>query len=99
MKALLKKKFKRGIGKLIEGAQPIALPFYHYGMHNILPIGAKFPTGGNRILVKFGAPIGTGPEWSGQFPQENPQDRWDAMAEWAHTILHGLEQTTHPAFA
>ena len=98
-KALLKKQFKRGIGKLIEGAEPIALPFYHYGMHNILPIGARFPKGGNRIRVKFGAPIETGTEWNAQFPHANQQDRWDAMADWSYTILHGLERTTHPEFA
>ena len=97
-KALLKKTFKRGIGKLIEGAQPIALPFYHYGMHKILPIGAKLPQGGNNIQVRFGAPVNTDNKWLEQFPQPTTAERWDAMAEWARTVLRGLEKSTNPDF-
>ena len=92
----LKHPFKRGIGKLLEGAQPIALPFYHLGMQNILPIGAKFPKSGNTIQVHFGAPTSVNTDWLEQFTG-SASERWDAMAEWSYGVLREMEMRIHPS--
>jgi hypothetical protein len=35
-------------------ARLIALPFYHHGMHEVLPVGAKLPRRGRTVLIIFG---------------------------------------------
>ncbi|HSP56222.1 MAG TPA: lysophospholipid acyltransferase family protein, partial [Dehalococcoidia bacterium] len=48
---------KSGIGMLMAEALPIALPFYHHGMHDILPVGSLRPRRGKRVRLVFGEPI------------------------------------------
>ena len=94
--ARLKTPFKRGIGKLVEGALPIALPFYHYGMHQLLPIGSKFPKVGKEVHVYFDAPTVISEKWLTQFPAEATVDRWDQIAQWSYQALRKLEEKVHP---
>ena len=49
----LKTPFKRGIGRLIDEAQPILLPFYHFGMHEVMPVGRWLPRIGKTVKVQF----------------------------------------------
>ena len=49
----LKTPFKLGIGRLLAEAKPIAIPFYHYGMHQILPVGSALPKMGKAVKVQF----------------------------------------------
>ena len=46
--------FKGGIAQLIAAAEPVIMPFYHVGMHSLLPIGARLPRVGRRVRVLFG---------------------------------------------
>lgn len=94
--ARLKTPFKRGIGKLVEEALPVALPFYHYGMHQLLPIGAKFPTSGQEVHVHFDSPTIITEEWLSQFTGEAASERWDQIAQWSYEILRKLEEKVHP---
>ena len=95
--ARLKTPFKRGIGKLIEGALPVALPFYHYGMHQILPIGASFPKIGQQVNVYFDPPTITTPEWLSNFKAESAAERWDQIAQWSYKALRAMEERVHPS--
>ena len=55
--------FKNGIGWLIAQAKPLVLPFYHYGMQSILPVGSSRPRSGKRVRVVFGEPMDCNAEW------------------------------------
>lgn len=92
----LRTPFKRGIGKLLEGAKPIAIPFYHYGMHKVLPIGASIPRFGTSIQVQFGEYTSVTADWLEQFTGQTKEERWDAISAWSHRILRQLEERVHP---
>jgi hypothetical protein len=92
--------FKSGIGRLIAEAQPVALPFYHYGMHNVLPIGAVRPRVGNQVVLRFGEPTVCDSQFiascmigadAGDAPLQ-----WEALAAWAHGELLSLERDLNP---
>ncbi|MGH2668579.1 MAG: lysophospholipid acyltransferase family protein [bacterium] len=55
--ALLTAPFKPGIGRLMVETRPIALPFYHYGMHEVLPVGTKTPRARKKVRILFGEPV------------------------------------------
>src|SRR3989304_994874 len=55
--ALMAESFKSGIGRLMAEARPVILPFYHYGMHEVLPVGAKLPRRGRTVRLVFGEPV------------------------------------------
>ena len=44
---------KIGVGKLMHEANPVVIPFYHYGMHKVLAIGSSLPRVGKRIRIRF----------------------------------------------
>ncbi|XP_072985266.1 uncharacterized protein [Typha latifolia] len=50
---------KRGVGRLVMDADsiPMVVPFVHTGMQDIMPIGARFPKIGQRVIVMVGDPI------------------------------------------
>jgi monolysocardiolipin acyltransferase len=102
-RALMKQEFKSGIGRLMTEAQPIALPFYHYGMHEILPVGAKLPQRGKTVRVLVGDPIDCCDDFlhevaaSGGAPQVTGPPLWEALAQCAYDLLRELELTIHPA--
>ena len=89
---------KVGIGKLICEAQPILMPFYHYGMQNVLPIGRSVPRLGKRVTVRFGEPTVTSETWLTELGVSDVQDSaaWSLTTEWARDELLALEQITHP---
>lgn len=51
----LRTPFKGGLAHLVRSAQPLVLPFHHRGMQAILPIGARVPRVGKRVVVRFGS--------------------------------------------
>jgi hypothetical protein len=70
-------------------ARPIALPFYHYGMHQVLPVGAKFPARGKTVRVLFGEP----------FDCETAKELTPpTLTALAYESLSELEQDVHPAY-
>ena len=102
---------KVGIGKLICEAKPILMPFYHYGMQNVLPIGAALPKLGKKVTVRFGKAQVADLDWFSSvgvseeikdlrsLSQEAQKEAWGAVTEWAKDELLSLERITHPKLA
>ena len=92
---------KIGIGKLIYEARPLVIPFYHYGMHDVLPIGSAIPRTGKRVRVCFGDPRVVDRSWwlrqLGQRIEDvEPQYAWRIATNWAEDELLKLECNLHP---
>lgn len=100
-RALMRPEFKPGIGRLIAEAQPIALPFYHYGMHHVLPVGSSVPRRGHSVRLVFGEPTYCNSEFVRRFAAAagNAPDQphvWRTIAAWACDELRALELRVHP---
>ncbi len=101
--ALMTRPLRLGIGRLIAETAPFTLPFYHYGMHHVLPVGAKAPRRGHEIRLVFGEPV----EWTDDRLREaasqpagpplKGQALWRAVADWAYRELRQLETEVNPA--
>lgn len=97
--ARLRHPFKIGIGRLIDQARPLALPFYHRGMQHVAPHG-KGPQRGHRVGVLFGEPADCGDAFLARFDatgEEGQDDNhrravWHAVSEWAYGVLKELER-------
>jgi monolysocardiolipin acyltransferase len=103
--ARLAPEFKAGIGMLIARAQPLALPFYHYGMHEVLPVGAIRPRTGHHVRMVFGETIDCDDAWvarvvaaPGCAATDGPE-LWRAIAAETYDALSALQRAVHPAFA
>jgi monolysocardiolipin acyltransferase len=97
----LQRDFKVGIGKLIYEANPVLMPFYHYGMHHVLPIASAIPKRGKRIQVYFGHATTVDEQWwlkrlGVPISEVEPYTAWKVAAEWTENILLELEQCVHP---
>jgi len=91
--------FKTGIGQLLAAAKPIAIPFYHYGMHEILPIGRRFPKWGKKVRVMFGEhTLVTDDLLAAMTDPSDETDSalWQTLASWSYDQLRCLEQVVHP---
>ena len=75
--------FKGGLAHLIQVARPLVLPFHHQGMHRVLPVGARVPRIGQRVVVRFGAVLASDQELADQAPQ--------AITAWAERELLQLQ--------
>ncbi len=97
-RALMTRPFKAGMGRLMAEARPLALPFYHYGMHEVLPVGAKLPRRGKTVRVVFGEAMDCDEGWVREAggPEEGP-GLWEALAERAYEALRQLEVVVNPA--
>jgi monolysocardiolipin acyltransferase len=103
--ALMTGPLKLGIGRLIAETAPLTLPFYHYGMHHVLPVGAKMPRRGHEIRLVFGETV----DWTADRlrdaahrpsgPPLEGQALWEALAGWAYHQLRHLEVEVNPAAA
>jgi monolysocardiolipin acyltransferase len=85
--ALMQSSFKLGLATLILDTSPVALPFYHFGMHKLLPLGAKFPRRGHTVRLLVGEPLA----FSGTPSLED-------VNATCLSSLQALERTVHPAF-
>ncbi len=95
----LRTPFKRGIGRLMAEAQPTVMPFYHYGMHRVLPIGGLFPRLGKKVRVRFGHPTVVDDAFlatHGEAAEDNRESLWHRLTDWTCTQLQALEQQVHP---
>lgn len=83
---------KAGIGRLIDETRPLVLPFYHYGMHEILPVGGRFPARGKRVRVEFGPVVDCDDAFIARTAGETTaRARWARIAAWAWDVLRSLE--------
>lgn len=89
---------KIGIGKIISEAKPIVMPFYHYGMHNVMPIGSTLPKLNQRVTVQFGYPTTIDQDWLASYTEMNtsPYEVWQNITLWVRNELLELERKTHP---
>lgn len=100
--ARMRDSFKAGIGMLVAEAKPIVLPFYHYGMHEVLPVGAVRPRSGHRVRMVFGNAIDCNETWIGGVAMEAEAESdaavWWAVAAELYAVESALERAIHPAF-
>jgi len=101
---LLQRPLKIGIGKLIYEARPLLMPFYHYGMHEILPIGSMFPKRGKKVHLKFGTAQTVDNNWWLQrlgcsVDKVEPLFAWQRATHWVEQVLLDLEKQVHPLSA
>ena len=89
---------KTGIGKLIEKATPMVIPFYHYGMQNVMPIGSTLPKLKQELTVQFGHATTIDQGWwsSKVTPETSTQEAWQIATLWARDQLLNLERQVHP---
>jgi monolysocardiolipin acyltransferase len=89
----LTRPFKLGIGKIMAEATPVVMPFYHRGMGSILPIGARFPRRGQRVVVLFGEAVTLDEEWLKPMTERarDTEELWGALRDWSEARLVDLE--------
>jgi monolysocardiolipin acyltransferase len=94
--AWLRRPFKAGIGRLLDETRPVALGLYHHGMAGVLPIGARVPSRGHAVTVRFGEPAWCDEAFIARCAPGAPDApaRWAALAGWAESTLAGLEAET-----
>jgi|GEM_PF-1181773 len=91
---------KVGIGRLICEARPVVMPFFHYGMHLVQPIGATLPRVGQRVRVHFGSATTIDEAWwSEHITEAGTEGQWAQATEWASGQLSALERVAHPALS
>jgi len=101
--ALMTHPFKPGIGRLMAETQPIALPFYHYGMHEVLPIGSKILRRGKAVRLVFGDPIDCDERYLQDVARQaegaelSGPALWEALAARAYDTLRQMELLVHPS--
>src|SRR3990170_2708800 len=100
--ALMRDSFKAGIGRLMAEARPLVLPWYHHGMHEVLPVGAKLPRRGRTVRVVFGEPLDCDEAYMREVaaragdPDLQGPPLWEALAAADHEALRRLELAVHP---
>ncbi len=98
----LQRPLKVGVGRLMREACPVVMPFYHSGMHRVLPIGARVPRWGQEVVVRFGSPTVIDEAWwaslgveevsgGGGDAREGQQGAWAAATRWVEGELLRLE--------
>lgn len=100
---LMRYPFKAGIGRLMAEVKPIALPFYHHGMRDVLPVGALRPRRGVTVRLAFGEAIDCNEAYvevaareAGLAEASGPA-LWQALADRAYEALRRMELEMHPA--
>ena len=48
---------RAGVGKVLFHTDPLVVPFCLYGTERVLPVGAKLPAVGQRIVIHVGEPV------------------------------------------
>ena len=86
---------KAGIGRLMAEAHPIALPFYHYGMQDVLPVGAKMPRWRKKVRMVWGEPMDCDLLANELGGTSGPR-LWDALTERTYSVLREMEVAIHP---
>jgi len=77
------------------------MPFYHYGMHHVQPIGARFPRRGQHVTLQFGEPTVTDDHWRRMIGapsdlSDKPEVAWQTITSWVEEQLLSLEEMIHP---
>jgi 1-acyl-sn-glycerol-3-phosphate acyltransferase len=89
LEGALQTPFKKGMAQLVQESSPLLLPFIHVGMHEVLPIGARWPRFGQTVRVRFGEitdSAETMADWS-----------MEAITRWAEGQLRALSDAMVPS--
>lgn len=74
---------KPGFAHLVQETRPLVLPFHHWGMHEVLPVGGRLPKLGKRVVVRFGEAVDS---------DEGLADRSiSEIVDWGESALGTLE--------
>jgi monolysocardiolipin acyltransferase len=89
----MKMPFKPGIGRLIDAAEPVVLPFFHTGMGKVLPLGKSWPRRGNAVDVRFGEPVLMDRERISAITDgsSDERERMRRLTRWTEGALQALE--------
>lgn len=97
-RAIMREPFRLGIGRLIDETHPVALPFYHHGMQDVLPIGSIRPRWGHHVRLLVGDATLCDDAFltavSGGAGDDHA--RWERIAGWAYGELRSLELRLNP---
>lgn len=93
--ARLSQPFRSGVARLITEAKPLALPFYHYGMHDVLRVGGLLPRRGKRVRVVFGDVTDCDAAFIAN-QSAGAHGATGALVDWAYGQLRSLELQVHP---
>jgi len=89
--AALRTPFKDGMAHMIRDTEPLVLPWIHEGMHEILPIGARFPRFGHTVRARFGEITDSALELASRPVEE--------ITRWAEEQLQALQAELDAAVA
>ncbi len=89
----MRPRLKAGIGRLIDETRPLALPFYHHGMHHVLPVGARLPGRGQHVRLRFGELVDCDDAFVAAIAGGSTgRARWESLAGWGYEVLRRLER-------
>lgn len=74
--------FKAGFAQLVQASSPLVVPFFHTGMHEVLPIGARLPRLGRQVALTVGDATDTAAEMAAWSLEE--------ITAWAESALAAL---------
>ena len=86
--------FKSSMGRLIDETRPLVLPYYHSGLHEVLPVGSLVPRRGRELHMLFGDLQDYSDEVDAV--ADEGQTRWERLAASAHRRLLRLETSLRP---
>jgi len=77
----------------------VALGLCHHGMAEVMPIGARLPSGGHTVTVRFAAPVRCDDAFVQQLSPhgDDPVARASALTDWAEATLVALERQVRDA--
>ena len=76
----------------MDETQPLMLPYYHFGLHEVLRVGSLLPNRGQRLRMAFGD------VWDPVSEVNSVDDdgaaRWERLSTLAHARLRSRSTTT-----
>jgi len=79
----LRTPLKTGMAHLVQATRPLLLPYHHWGMEKVLPIGTAMPRFGHRLQMRFGEVTDSA--------QGLADESVEAITAWAEEQLLGLQ--------
>jgi len=85
----LRTPLKTGLAHLVQATAPLLLPYHHWGMEEVLPIGARLPRLGKHVQLRFGEITDSRDDLA--------QRSIDEITRWAEDQLTALQSEARAA--